>query len=74
MSNREYIHNLFRSIRGWNSHDFVLYILDNDNQAPFWIRNLCYQFITEWNEDAKQLTLNKPSERTYSQIVSYYGI
>lgn len=74
MENQEVIRDLFRSIRGWNSHDFVLYVLDNDNQAPEYIKNLCYQYLEEWGVDAKELTLNKPSERTYSIIASYYGL
>ena len=74
MENKEIIRNLFKPIRGWCSHDFVLYVLDNDNQAPEYIKNLCYKYLEEWAVDAKELTVNKPSEITYGKIASYYGL
>lgn len=72
-TNREYIRHLFRSILH-SKKEFVEYVLDNDYEAPQYIKHLCYKYFEEWNEDAKLMTLNKPSECIYSQIVKYYEI
>lgn len=73
MTNREYIQYLFRHIK-YSQPEFVKYVLDNDNEAPEHIKELCYKYFEEWNKDAKLMTLNKPSEHIFSQIANYYRI
>lgn len=73
MNNREYIHNLFCRI--YYTHlELVKYILNNDNEAPEFIKILCYKYIEEWNKDAKSMAYNKPSEKIILQINKYYNL
>lgn len=72
--NKALIRDLFRSIRGWCSPDFVRYVWENDTEAPNWVRELCAQYFEEWAIDAKDLSVDKASERTYYKILKYCGM
>ena len=72
--NKALIRDLFRSIRGWCSPDFVRYVWENDTEAPSWVKELCAQYFEEWAIDAKDLSVDKASERTYYKILKYYGM